>query len=46
MKQKKPHGFKGREAFPTFKVASTVTQFKLNRYQKNAGLTNFSVISL
>jgi hypothetical protein len=40
MKQKKPRGFKGREAFPTFKVTSTLTQLKLNRYQNNAGLTN------
>jgi hypothetical protein len=43
---KKPQGFKGREAFPTFKVTLTVTQVRLNRYQKNAGLINFSVFSL
>jgi hypothetical protein len=43
---KKPRGFKGREAFPTFKVINTLTQVRLNRYQKNAGLTNFSVFSL
>jgi hypothetical protein len=45
-KTKKPQGFKGREAFPTFKVTLTVTQVRLNRYQKNAGLINFSVFSL
>jgi len=34
---KKPHGFKCREAYPTFKVNSTVTQVRLNRYQINSG---------
>jgi hypothetical protein len=43
---KKPHGFKGREAFPTFKVINTLTQVRLNKYQKNAGLTNCYVFSL
>ena len=33
---KKPHGFKGREAFSTFKVNKTVTHFILNRYHINA----------
>jgi hypothetical protein len=43
---KKPHGFKGREAFSTFKVNYILSQVRLNRYQKNAGLINFSVLSL
>ncbi len=46
IKQKKPHGSKGREANQSFKVTSTVSQFTLNRYQINAEVINFPVISL
>jgi hypothetical protein len=43
---KKPQGFKGREALPTFKDTLTLTQLKHNRYQKNARLTNFPVMGV